>query len=290
MCNTEQMLVLAEPKALHRRVLAAAAATLLLANACWAQQAAPPATTVTVSTLRSPVDKSYRKMVRGMDLFDKLHALAPAATLRFKLLPRLQGTNMDGITLKIVGDTLVIPVALAPDNTFTLGRNAIALAEDAAVMPNRKVDSMTWRTDIRSPGLPPGTRRLGDLRLECKVGVEAGLVSQGLPLIGQIANLVSTLLPACDSANENYFFFTDRPLFNVTLVHGQRRVSLPLDRLYAGFSEDPLDRANMKYFDVEVLLDRSYYAPLGDPSWPDDTLIEFDYMDDAPAAATQVKP
>lgn len=290
MCNTEQMFVFSKPKAMRRRALVTAAAALLLANACWAQQAAPPAATVTVSTLRSPVDKSYRKMVRGMDLFDKLHALAPAATLRFKLLPRLQGTDMDGITLKIVGDTLTIPVALAPDNTFSLGRNALALAEDAAVIPNRKVDSMTWRTDIRSPGLPPGTRRLGDLRLECKVGVEAGLVSQGLPVIGQLANLVTALLPACDSANENYFFFTDRPLFNVTLVHGHKRVSLPLNRLYAGFSEDPLERANMKYFDVEVLLDRSYYAPLGDPSWPDDTLIEFEYMDDAPTAATQVKP
>ncbi len=265
-----------------RPALAAASATLLLANFCSAQQADPPAPSVTVSTLRSPVDKSYRKMVRGMDLFDKLHALAPAASLRFKLLPRLQGTQMDGITLKIVGDTLTIPVALAPDNTFALGRNAIALDEDAAVIPNRKVDSMTWRTDIRTPGLPPGTRRLGDLRLECKVGMEAGLVSQGLPVIGQIANVISALLPSCDSANENYFFFTDRPLFNVTLVHGQRRVSLPLDRLYAGFSEDPVDKGNMKYFDVEVLLDRSYFAPLGDPSWPDDTLLEFEYMDDGP--------
>jgi hypothetical protein len=284
------MLVTSKSRASHRLALAAAAATLLLANVCWAQQAAPPTPTIMVSTLRSPVDKSYRKMVRGMDLFEKLHALAPGATLRFKLRPRLLGTQMDGITLKIVGDTLTIPVALAADNTFALGRNALALAEDAAVMTNRKVDSMTWRTDIRSPGLPPGTRRLGDLRLECKVGVEAGLVSQGLPVIGQIASVIGALLPACDSPNENYFFFTDRPLFNVTLVHGQRRVSLPLDRLYAGFSEDPIDKSNLKYFDVEVLLDRSYYAPLGDPSWPDDTLLEFEYMDDAPASAAGSKP
>ncbi len=284
------MLVLSTLRAGHCRALAAITATLLLANACWAQQTAPPASTVTVSALRSPVDKSYRKMVRGMDLFEKLHALAPNAALRFKLLPRLLDTRMDGITLKIVGDTVVIPVALAADNTFALERNATALAEDAAVIPNRKVDSMTWRTDIRTPGLPPGTRRLGDLRLECKVGMEAGLVSQGMPVIAQIANVISSLLPTCDSANDNYFFFTDRPLFNVTLVHGQRRASLPLDRLYAGFSVDPIDKASMKQYDVEVLLDRSYFAPLGDPTWPDDTLIEFEYMDDAPAAASGVKP
>ena len=49
---------------------------------------------------------------------------------------------------------------------------------------------MTWRTEIRTPGLPPNTRRLGDLRLECHVGMEAGLVSNTLPIIGMLANLI----------------------------------------------------------------------------------------------------
>jgi hypothetical protein len=35
-----------------------------------------------------------------------------------------------------------------------------------------------------------------------------------------------------------------------------------------------------------VLIDRTYYAPLGDPSWPDDTLLVFEYMDDRGDAAT----
>ena len=122
------------------------------------------------------------------------------------------------------------------------------------------------------------------------IGRPDTLGSQIETLKTQIANLLTAILPSCDSANENYFFFTERPLFNVTLVHGQRRLSLPLDRLYAGFSEDPIDKSNLKYFDVEVLLDRSYYAPLGDPSWPDDTLLEFEYMDDTPASAVGSKP
>jgi hypothetical protein len=29
-----------------------------------------------------------------------------------------------------------------------------------------------------------------------------------------------------------------------------------------------------------VLVDRTYFLPLGDPSWPDDTRVEFEYMDD----------
>ena len=47
---------------------------------------------VTIATTRDPVDKSYRKMIAGMDRFERLHALAPQATLRFQLLPRLSTT------------------------------------------------------------------------------------------------------------------------------------------------------------------------------------------------------
>jgi hypothetical protein len=36
----------------------------------------------------------------------------------------------------------------------------------------------------------------------------------------------------------------------------------------------------LPYCDCEVLVDRTYYLPLGDTSWPDDTLVEFEYMDD----------
>src|SRR5438045_3493770 len=77
------------------------------ANASEAQQKAGAAEavlpTVTVSTVRDPVDKSYRKMLKGMDLFERMHGLAPTASLRYKLLPRQRDTNMDGITLGIVG-------------------------------------------------------------------------------------------------------------------------------------------------------------------------------------------
>ncbi|MGB9109581.1 MAG: hypothetical protein WCC39_12925, partial [Telluria sp.] len=55
--------------------------------------------TVTVTSTRDPVDKSYRKMIRGMERFAREHALAPGAVLRFHLLPRTPGVNMHGITL-----------------------------------------------------------------------------------------------------------------------------------------------------------------------------------------------
>jgi hypothetical protein len=264
----------------------------MASNGCWAQ-AAPAASaasaaspSVTVSSVRDPVDKSYRKIVRGMDLSDKLHAMAPGATLRFKLLPRLEDTKMDGITLKIVGDSMSLPVPVAADRSFALERNATLLKEDASVMPNRKADSMTWRADIRSPGVPAGMRRLGDLRLECRVGLAAGLVSQGIPVIGQLARMLATTVSEpCESASVNYFFFAEKALFNVTLVHGARRESLPASRLYSGATKSPVVKSRLKYYDNQALLDHSYFLPLGDLSWPDDTLIEYEYMTDAPVAA-----
>jgi hypothetical protein len=242
--------------------------------------AADAVPTVTVSRTRDPVDKSYRKMLKGMDLFEKKRSMAPNASLRYKLLPRQRDTNMDGIVLRIVGDTVTMPVPVASDHTFTLERDQKALDEDASVMPNRKAHSMTWRTEIRTPGLPPNTRRLGDLRLECHVGMEADLISNFLPVIGQVANFVQRMLDYCNGSEVHYLFFAERPLFSVTMVAGTRREILSVDELYAGASYSLTSTADLAYCDCQVLLDRTYFLPLGDRSWPDDTLIEFEYMDD----------
>jgi hypothetical protein len=239
-----------------------------------------PPVTVTASPTRGAVEKSYRKMLDGMDLFERLHGMAPAASLRFKLLPRQPGTDMDHIALEILGDTVAIPVRVEADRTFTLARDREALAENAAVTPNRRKQSMTWRVDIRTPGLPPDTRRLGDLRLECLVGNEAGLISNASPLFGQLARALTTFVDYCNMDETQYLFFADRPVFNVVMVNGARRESVPVDRLYAGASVDPHFKADLPYCDCEVLVDRTYFLPLGDKSWPDDTLIEFEYMDD----------
>jgi hypothetical protein len=237
----------------------------------------PPVTV----TQRQSVEKSYRKMLRGMDLFERRHALAPNAQLRFKLLPRKRDTDMDHIMLEIIGDTFEMQVPVAADHTFTLQRDQKALAEDAIVTPNRRKLSMTWRTDIRSPGLPPNARRLGDLRLECEAGIEADLVSNSRNIVGLIANALSDAFGYCGRKDAKYLFFADRPLFGVTLVApGGRRESLPIDKLYAEASDDPGLQEDLPYCDCEVLVDRTYFLPLGDKSWPDDTLVEFEYMDD----------
>jgi hypothetical protein len=260
---------------------------IALATACIAlpaqERAAQPAQQITITAaLRKAVEKSYRKMVHGMDYFEQRRgAMAPQASLRFKLLPRKRGTDMDHVVLELIGSSFSRELPVAPDHTFVLERDPKALQEDAVVSANRRQLSMTWRAEIRTPGLPPGTRRLGDLRLECEVGLEADLVSNSNP-IGQIAGLFTSSRSYCDKPDTMYLFFAERPLFSVTLVAGARREVLPIDRLYAMASDDPGLKDDLPYCDCEVLVDRTYFLPLGDHGWPDDTRVEFEYMDDRP--------
>jgi hypothetical protein len=240
---------------------------------------------VEISEMRDPVAKSYRRIIRGVEVFERRRDLAPNAPLRFKLLPRDPGTDMQDISLRIVGQTVAVPVAVSPDNTFTLPRDQRLLDENAIVVPNRKAGSMTWRTDIRTPGLPPNTRRLGDLRLECLVGMESGLISNYPPTIfGEIARLVAERR-YCEQREPRYLFFAERPLWSVTLVNGVRSEVLSVDRMYAGATRQPLTEDDRRYCDCEVLLDRTYFAPLGDITWPDDTLLVFEYIDDLERSA-----
>lgn len=238
---------------------------------------------VVVTAMRNPVVKSYRRMVDGMALFEQRRRdLAPGASLRFRLLPRHPGTDMQDIELQLVGNSFEQPIELAPDNTFTLPREPLALEENATVRPDRKAGTLTWRADIRTPGLPPGVRRLGDLRLECEVGMEAGLISNQRPSL--LGLLLDEGPEYCDRPEPRYLFFAERPIARVSLIHGRRGASLSGDLLHAGASRNPDWREDLRYCDCEVLVERTYFVPLGDRSWPDDTLVAIEYQD-APAGS-----
>jgi hypothetical protein len=272
------------PARLPSFVLAACGALLLPAAAsAQAQdgQTLPPVT-ITSKATGEPVEKSYRRMLRGMDLFEREHGLAPQAPLRFRVLPRKPGVSLDNLGLYVVGKTVELPLDVAPDRTFTLPRERKAIDENAQVSPDRPALTMTWRADIRTPGLPANTRRLGDLRLECRVGMEAGLVSNSPSWIAGLFSPTET--PAyCSSERNRYLFFSDRPLFGVTLVSGDRREALPVRRLWAGALGDTRLKDELRFCDCEMLVDRTYFAPLEDRSWPDDTLLVFDFMEDRDA-------
>jgi hypothetical protein len=51
--------------------------------------------------------------------------------------------------------------------------------------------------------------------------------------------------------------------------------------MYAGIAHGRTPEKERRYCDCEALLDRAYTLPLGDATWPDDTLVELRYMDSA---------
>ena len=262
----------------------------LLFLVCFSAWAAPTLDTIEVTAVSNPVEKSYRRMVRGMAIFEKLHSMAPQASLRYRLYPRKAGTDLDRVALHVAGETVDLPVALSADRTFTLTRSQKALDEDAAVTAERRALSMTWRADIRSPGLPPDMRRLGDLRLECRVGMEAGLVSVYRSLIGSLLDLLENPGDFCTRREVPYLFFAERPVFGVTLRSGNRSMTLPLRDLYAGIVDKPKEPSELAECDCQLLLARSYELPLGDQSWPDDTLVELEYMDSVVGKPAKLLP
>lgn len=236
--------------------------------------------TVAASANRDPAEKSYRNIVKGIELFERERGLSPNGALRFKLLARKRETDMKNIEIEVIGTVTAFAVPVAADQTFTLPRNPQALRENAQVVPNRKAQTMTWRADIRTPGLPPDTRRLGDLRLECRVGMASGLVSNSGSITARLASALLDTPAYCNKKVPLYLFFADRALFSVTLASGTRREVLAVSQLYAGASDDSKLGNDLPECDCEVLVDRTYFLPLGDASWPDDTLVEFEYMVD----------
>jgi hypothetical protein len=261
--------------------LCACLCAFLLLVACSAALAQSDA--VVVTALRDPVKKSYRKMLEGAKLFDERRHLAPAAELRFKLIPREPGAKMEGVELTLEGESLAIPLKVSPDRTFALEKNPLAQKEDAQVTPNRRAGTLTWRADVRTPGLPPNVRRLGDLRLECEVGMQSGLISNyPAGFFGWLEELLGKGPEFCHRALPRYLFFAERPVWSVSLVDGARREAVPIDQLYAGVSRDPKWKDD-RFCDCQAIFDRTYFVPLGDPSWPDDTRVELEYMDDGEA-------
>ncbi|CAM3050454.1 Uncharacterised protein [Janthinobacterium lividum] len=241
------------------------AASLLCGGQAAAQndeRAAPADTSqsVHVSSIRNPELKSYRVMAAGLDAFDDHHALAPRAReVRFQLIPA-PGVAADALrdaTLRIVGNETAISVPLSADGSFVLPRSAQADSDDADLVTNQKKDRFRWQASVRSDDVPPGMRRLGDLRLQCQVGI--AIAKKETPFL--LRTLVATKLRTtdwCSAIELKMSTYSDPAIASATLLDGERRVALQVKN--GG---------------------TSFLAPLGDTRYADDTLIELVYLDAA---------
>jgi hypothetical protein len=249
------------------------AVAMTVAVPAWAQEQAQPGATggeakaeekVQVSGVKNPALRPYRIMTRGLDAFDKHHALAPKADLRFELW-NADGTipRADGLGLRLAGDKFDQLLPVDAEATFILPRSQEALDDNADLVLNRKKEEMQWRPRVRSPGVPDNARRLGDMRLECEVAWAV--------MKDQMSFVVRTALTAaggmCRAPMTVLSYRAPKRLASVTLVSGERSRALKLGK------------------DTST-----YIVPLRDKEWDDESLIVYKFADadaDAPAPAQQ---
>jgi hypothetical protein len=215
-----------------------------------------PVSSITVKGVKNPEMRSYRSLVAGMDAFEQNHALAPAVPeLRYRVTVkrRKAGADMENLTLRIAGKEDSIAVPLAPDHSFSLPRSQAALEEDADLVLNRKKGTFSGTVEVRTPGLPERTVRLGDLRLECQVTV--AIIKSGFNFLARAA--INTAMTGSDWCNVKHAQFwqgipgdpDDATLESATIFAGNRSANLKVE-------------------------EGSFLPPLSDQSWPDDALIE----------------
>lgn len=214
-----------------------------------------------VSGVKDPDWKPYRRMLKGLDAFDEFHQqLAPLADLRFVLRPNGAKISFADVTLRIAGPTTSIAIPVAADGTFVIPRSQAAADDNAEMVVNKKKNLLRWRPEIHTPHVPDNARRLGDLRLSCRV--MWATEKDDMPFFQRTA--LATIGGPCTSSMVHLFFGTPRTLVSATLVEGERRLPLPLNKDATGFA-----------------------PPLHDAKWGNDALVLLEYVPAAPASTAQ---
>lgn len=212
-----------------------------------------PMQVVQIPGIKDAELRSYRSLVAGFEAFDAHRTLAPAAPLRFRLVRngRREPGASEGLAIRIVGKGDPIPIEVAPDGVFSVPRIDSAYDDDAELVLNRKRGLFRGMPEVRTPGLPENVRRLGDLRLECRVTMAIAKFHLGFATRTFISAMMKTS-DWCSFDDFHYSVYSTARLSAVALVDGERRL--------AGKAFE---------WNYEVLI--------SDASWPDDTLVELTF-------------
>jgi hypothetical protein len=217
------------------------------------RNAVPGEKSVEVAGVRNPEWKPYRSLLLGFEAFESKRALAPKAVLRFAVRPMNPGTSLAGVMIRLESSAGSAPLPLDENYSFALPFDPAGAANGAELLTNRKKDTLAVRPDIRSPGLPPNVRRLGDLRLECHV--RWAIQKDELGFMKR--NAFRMLGGPCDSGRVATYYFADRPINAARMTAPGRKVALPL----AGNGS-------------------LYRPPVHDANWDDETLVVMEFAEE----------
>lgn len=219
-----------------------------------AARADEPVPTVQVSGIADPEMRSYRNVAAGLDAFDAHRGLAPNAVLQFRMR-HADGSPVgpgDALGLRLASDdgSFREDVAVDAAGLLTVKRSQSAWDADATFILNRKNGQYAGHPEVRTAGLPDNVRRLGDVRLECRVTI--AIVKEQMPFLAKAA--INTLMLTSDWCAKKDFSFSV-----MATGSGARAVLRDGERTRA---------LTTRGWNVDV--------PIGDASWSDDALVQFE--------------
>ena len=253
---------------MKRTLLAGVLGSLLLCGHAAAVPGVDEPSTVHVNAMRNPEIRKYKAILAGLDTFDKHHALAPkVAALRFRIEPRRGAGLPEQPLVRIEGEhDFVLPLALDGANRFTVPRSKAALDAGGELVLNQKRRYYQIMPEVRTPGLPDKVRRLGDLRLECKVMID--IAKAEIPTVWVLTlNGILMTRNWCSFFSEKersapFPFKAGAPVLAAILVEGNRSKALETenDEFRVGLSD--LDWSD------EALVELSLGAPVAKTAAP----------------------
>lgn len=244
-------------------MIALSLGALLLSNPAAAVPGVDEPDTVRVNAVRNPELRKYKAILAGLDTYEENRRLAPGVRELQFLVRHATGRTVppptEPLRVRLEGDNnFILPIALDPANRFTLPRSEAALDANSELALNQKRRNYRIVPYVRTAGLPDTVRRLGDLRLECKVMMAIG--KEEIPLFWVIAiNGVLMTRDWCgffDKKDSKMSFTTESPVVAAILSEGNRSAALETG-------------------------DRSFSVALNEPSWSDEALVELTFAEPA---------
>ncbi len=173
-----------------------------------------------------PMAWRLQLLEKARDVFEKrAPEKAPGATLTFRL-PKVDATQA-GNQVELVGADHRVPLPMASNTTFALKRGTLAEDSDSMVIANRNFPKGEFNhplVQVRSPGLPDGVQRMGDLRLACAAQLEMAK-SEGLTFRAVLAGAGLFGFNVCDKL-EATKIEAPKGHDTVTIEDGSRRLVL----------------------------------------------------------------